>query len=175
VSRSGVITSSAKQVHVKRPCWDLEHCNDKLFLIRGKQIQICNIKGQELKLIEHDSARVAMFKDMTGISLSPDGQTIYVTDVDKNSVTSMTLDGNVNAVYKDKDLKKPGGITVDKDGYVYVYSTDTRSVHQMTADLSRVQIIIEDVSGGAITFSSTENKLYLGEGKCVSVYDLMTH
>jgi DNA-binding beta-propeller fold protein YncE len=175
VSSSGVITSTTKPVDVNSPCSYLEYCNDKLFLSLINEIQISNIKGQELKTIKHDSAGVAMFKYVMDISLSPDGQTIYVTDLDKSSVTSMTLDGNVKAVYKDKDLKEPAGITVDKDGYVYVRSTDTRSIHQLTADLSRVQIIIEDVSGRAITFSSTENKLYLSDGKCVSVYDLMKH
>jgi hypothetical protein len=160
VSTSGVIQST-NQVNKTDDFYnDMVHCKGNIYGVGSSQnkIDIFNMTGKIIRRIQTDDKGAALFHFLAGIALSPDGQTIYVTESLQHSVTSLTLDGKVKVIYTDKDLKLPVGITVDKYGYVYVRSS--QNINQLTADLNKVQVLVDDVNGMYITYSSTENKLY---------------
>jgi hypothetical protein len=62
---------------------------------------------------------------------------------------------------------------VDSDGYVYVCSVDTDCIHQLTADLSKVQVIIKFVGVWRCAFNKNDNSLYLDSDNEIKVYNLI--
>jgi DNA-binding beta-propeller fold protein YncE len=166
VSTSGVIQRTNQLYDVDVYYIDMVHCTGNIYGVLPGRVDKLNMTGKIIKTIYTDDKGYMM-----GIARSPDGQTLYVTDNEKHSVTSMTLDGQVKVIYKDKGLKRPVGITVDKHGYVYVCSYGTGNIQQFTADLNKVQVLI-DVWSNTITYSSTENKLYVRESNQIHMYSL---
>ncbi|XP_053391806.1 E3 ubiquitin-protein ligase TRIM71-like [Mercenaria mercenaria] len=135
-----------------------------LYLLRWDYIEVLDLHGKILRTIGLDHTI------LPSMAISPDKKTIYITNHDNNFVKSMTLDGKVTATYKDKDLEHPWGVTVDDEGFVYVRSKG--GIHQLTKFCTKVQIILDDVIGGSITHSGTNNILYVGEMGKVKVYEL---
>jgi DNA-binding beta-propeller fold protein YncE len=173
VSASGVIQTTNQLYDVEDLYEDMVHCKGNIYGINGiNMIDILNMTGEIIRTIKTDDKGTDLFGFLEGIALSPDGQTLYVTDRKQHSVTSLTLDGKVKAIYTDKDLKDPRDITVDKHGYVYVVSCGTHNIQQLTADLNKVQVLIDDVYGTEITYSSTENKLYTDDINNIKEYSL---
>lgn len=171
VSDSGIIRIT-KHLYVDNFYLDLVHYKGNLYGPFNHQVHKLNMNGEVVEKIQRDEQGANLFGFLQGIAINSDSKTIYLTDIEKQSVTSMTLDGTVKSVYKDKDLKDPSGITVDMDSYVYVRSTGTRSIHQLSVDLEKVQVFLEHVSGNDITYSCTENKLYTSFGSVISQYSL---
>jgi DNA-binding beta-propeller fold protein YncE len=175
VSTSGVIQSTNQVNNADGYYTDMVHCKGNIYGVRSFQnkIGIINMTGKIIRRIQTDDKGAAVFGILEGIALSPDGQTLYVTDSTQHSVISLTLDGKVKVIYTDKDLEgRPCGITADKYGYVYVRNRGTKNIHQLTADLNKVQVLIDDVTGNHITYSSTENKLYISCNNNINEYSL---
>ncbi|XP_053402331.1 E3 ubiquitin-protein ligase TRIM36-like [Mercenaria mercenaria] len=152
------------QIPVNIESDSMAYSRDKLFIVARNKIVVIDMQGQLLETIKTTYSK--------HIALSPDQETIYMTNVLDNTVTSMTLEGKIKTVYQDEDLKFPQGITVDNEGLVYVRNYGNSNVHQLTADCTKVQILIENVPGTTITYSNTEKRFYLGCANMVKVYQM---
>jgi DNA-binding beta-propeller fold protein YncE len=172
VSASGVIQRTNQVYNVGNWYHDMVHCEGNIYGVKENRIDVLNMTGKIIRTIQPDDNGEDLFGYLTGIALSPDRQTLYVTDSLKQHMTSMTMDGKVKVIYKDKALKDPRGITVDKHGYVYIRSWNTDNIHQLTADLNKVQVLIEDVYGIGIIYSSSEHKLYASDVNQINQYSL---
>jgi sugar lactone lactonase YvrE len=131
-------------------------------------VKILNMDGKVLSTIKTDSDGGKLFSCCFGIALSKDHNTIYVSDFNKDSVTSLTLDGHIKAIYKDKDLKQPWGITVDDEDNVYVCSTGNNCIHRLSPECEKLQVF-QDVNGHSVFH--TNNKLFVGH-KSIRIYDI---
>ena len=89
-----------------------DHCNDRIQVFTSSEHHIhtignqrhCPIKlGRPLSLLMHDNH-------------------IYVTNYFRNNVVVMNMSGEIIATFGEEYLERPEGITVDKDGFVYVTS-----------------------------------------------------
>jgi hypothetical protein len=173
VSTSGVILSTNQLYYVGDYYNSMVYCKGNIYGVRSFKIDILSMTGKIIGTIETDDKGADLFGGfLTKIALSPDGQTIYVTDGWRRGVTSLTMDGKVKAIYKDKEMMFPYGITVDKYGFVYFGSLYTNNIHQLTADLSKVQVFIDGDPGINITYSSTENKFYTDKCDNINEYSL---
>ena len=74
---------------------------------------------------------------------------IYVTDYDNNSVTLMSLNGDVKAVYKDKTdrLHSPYGVYVHTSGLVYVVGSESNTVHELDPESGEFKVVLEKKDG----------------------------
>lgn len=153
-----------RQIDAGGECIGIVCSGEDLIVSYVDKIQILNRKGEVLKKIDFLNG----FEYPDSLALSPDQETIYVSDMNMNSLTSMTFDGKVKVTYKDVDLKFPSTVTVDKDGSVYVCSTGSLSIQQLTEDCCKVQTL--DVAAASITFSSKGDKLYVGLLDKVQIY-----
>lgn len=173
INDAGCIVRTSKRIDIGKSGFnEVVHGKNRIFVRHDEEVQILDMEGHFIKSSKFEKTGRVKFGLIHGIAESNDGSSIYVTDGEENTITSFTSDGFVKHVYQDKDMVNPWGITVDNDGFVYVCSYGTSSIHQLTADLEKIQVIIEDFHGSCITFSSAENKLYLGSGKFISVYKL---
>jgi DNA-binding beta-propeller fold protein YncE len=165
VSTSGIISGTDKMIGVDC-CFDgMVFSNNCLYGTYAEAIHVVSMQGRKIRTITRSS-----FGWLYGIALSNDQSTIYVTSYDNHKVISMDLEGTVKATYT--DLNQPCGITVDSLGYVYVCSSGKRSVHQLSADLNKKQIIIQNVDSKYCTFNNTDNRLYLECLDTLKVFDM---
>ncbi|XP_060593003.1 uncharacterized protein LOC132747600 [Ruditapes philippinarum] len=137
----------------------------KFFMIDQQNMIIFDMGGNHVKTLPTRCATDIC----TGIAISPDEKVIYLTEPTENNVTSLTLDGKVNAVYRDRYMSKPEQITVDNEGYIYVCCED--NIYQLSGDLSYGHILIDD-RGMTITYCNSNHRLYLVYVNDVNVYKI---
>ncbi|XP_045202942.2 uncharacterized protein LOC123556356 [Mercenaria mercenaria] len=163
--------SEEKEIDVCGSCRGIAYGSGQLIVSFDKpesKVQILDETGQVTKIFEKDTFGNQLFSKPWYLGLSPDGFTIYVSDNSENTVTSLNLEGKVKGIYKDKDLKKPVGVTVDAAGTVYVVGSSMYSsnIHQLSENLMNVNVL-GDLGHGIIcprsaVFNNREQKLYVG-------------
>ncbi|XP_053401186.1 uncharacterized protein LOC128557615 [Mercenaria mercenaria] len=163
VSMSGSL-SKGHQIAADTFYIGLTYSRGNFFMSSLGKVRITDMQGKTLKTIN----TVVDIAD--SIAVSPHNETIYLASCSKNTVTSMTLDGKIKAIYKDNALKSPYGVTVDSEGLVYVLSSG--NTHQLTGDCNKIQTLLEDVYATEITFSHTDNRLYISLGSEIEVYQI---
>ncbi|XP_053405429.1 uncharacterized protein LOC128558954 [Mercenaria mercenaria] len=170
-SNSMTVTNS-DDIKVKGRCYGISCSNDYLivstvshFFHSGK-VQILDMSGNVLKVLDKDCNNKALFSNPLYLALSPDNETIYVSDWDKNTVTCLTFDGKIKAIYKDNQLLGPCQLTTDELGSVYVCGRLSNNVHQLSPLLNKVKILLDGSEELAypvsVSHCMNKNRLYLG-------------
>lgn len=170
VDESGSM-SIDNEIEVNGCCRGLAYSQGHLVVSFDKpesKLEILDTSGNVCKSFARDSLGNQLFTKPWYLALSPDQYTIYVSDNSRYTVTSLTLEGKVNAIYQESDLRKPVGLTVDPDGSVYVVGSSMYSstIHKLTDNCRKVQVF-ENYSHGiacprCITYCRKEHKLYVG-------------
>lgn len=155
--------SKSYSIEVNGICQDIVYNKGKLIVTFAfpNHIQVLNMNGRLIQKIE-PSHRVLEGSSYSSIGISPDHNIIYVIDQDQDSVFSMTTDGKIKAIYRDKLLEKPRSLTVDNKGYVYV--SGMAMVQKLSPDLTK-GVIVLDSSHRIKCMKSllhSENLLYVG-------------
>ena len=70
-----------------------------------------------------------------------------VTDTDTNTLTCVSIDGDCRFTYTGRDLKDPKGVTVDRDGNIYVCAQKSNAIHQIAPDGTRIKILLSQTDG----------------------------
>jgi hypothetical protein len=169
ISKSGLLSKTEGRISTTN-CLGIVYSSGNFIVAQGALgcIKILNMDGKVLSTIKTDSDGSQMFSSCYGIALSKDHNTIYVSDLEKESVTSLTLDGHIKAIYKHKDLKRPWGLTVDDEDNVYVCSTRSNCIHQLSPKCKKLQIFqIMNVH----SVFHTNNKLFVGHNS-IRIYDI---
>ena len=142
---------------------------DKTFIVSycnpGK-VEIINMTGNIVRIIETDPNGSQLFVSPYHVALSPDMSGMYVSDYEKQSVTLLTMYGDVKAVYKDNGLKHPAGIYVHKSGLVYLAGYISNTLHQIDPHSGEFRLLL-DATGGLncpwnISYCDVEDKMYVG-------------
>lgn len=163
VSKSGNLAKS-RQIEVGGACCGIV-CNKGNLIVSfvDGRVQILNVNGSVMKNITLCNDGKELFSRPGFLGLSLDHKTLYVSDRVNNSVTNLTLDGKVKAIYKNKDMRLPHGIAMDRDGNVYVCNLGVGNIHQLSEDGNKIQTL--DIPAGSMLFPSYTNKLYVAFDK----------
>lgn len=168
VSATGDITDTHRSMDVISPLYNgIIYSKHFFYTAALNQINIISMDGRTIKSIKDNS-----FGAIWGIALSNDHETIYICSYSKSTVFSLDLKGSVKAYFMDGDLNQPRGVTVDREGFVYVCCAGSRNVHRFSADLSTGHVIISGISVTACAFNQTENKLCLASNCDIKVYNM---
>lgn len=132
-------------------------------------VHLLNISGQEVAAIDKNAAGERLFTNPEFIAADKLGTTLYVTDYKRHSVTALKvlpnkIENKPAFVFTHRDLKGPKGVTVDKEGVLYVSGMDNRNIFRISPSGELVQIYRrrEDTEYyEAIALSSTGDKLYV--------------
>ncbi|XP_060579849.1 uncharacterized protein LOC132736676 [Ruditapes philippinarum] len=168
ISKSGLLSKTEGRIRTINICFGITYSSGNLIVSNLTCIKILNMDGKVLSTIKTDSDGEQLFYHCYGIALSKDHNTIYASDYDKDSVTSLTLDGHIKAIYKDKDLNGPWGLTVDDEDNVYVSSTGNNCIHRLSPECKKLQVF-QDVVVHSVFH--TNNKLFVGD-KNIRIYDI---
>ncbi|XP_053389552.1 uncharacterized protein LOC128552530 [Mercenaria mercenaria] len=135
-------------IKVDRGCWDIvynkhQDCFYVSYLEPESKIEVLKETGEILRVLDKDILGNKLFISPRNIALSFGERSLYVSDTGRDMVIKTSLEGKVETVYKDKDLKYPRGIAVDEDGSVFVCGERSNNIHQLAPDLSKIGITLE--------------------------------
>jgi DNA-binding beta-propeller fold protein YncE len=168
VSPSGIISDIQQVLDVKYPYKGIIHSNGRFYATVLNQVDVISIHGQFIETITDKS-----FRELWGIAVSNDHNTLYICSSNNDTVFSLNLNGKVKATFKGDELQGPLCLTIDREGYVYVCSQYTRNVHQLASDLSEGHVIISGEYVWTCAFNNTEKELCLGFGRSIKVFDII--
>ncbi|XP_060560026.1 uncharacterized protein LOC132720057 [Ruditapes philippinarum] len=129
-------------------------------------IKISSISGRIVKSFDKDDNGQNRFTYPVYLTISPDNSMIYVSDWSRNTVTCLTYAGEVNAIYKDDQLKNPQQLAVDEYGSLYVCGRESNNILQLSHDLSKIKILIDKRHGiirpTSIAYCQNTKRLFVG-------------
>ena len=138
---------SSTQIAQGLCCYGIAYCNNKLITCHSSNIKILDMSGNVLKDVAVESKGNPHFKDLHYLAVNPDTEIIYASDAVTNTVSSITFEGKVIAVFKDSQLSRPYELTVDESGAVFVCGQETNNVQQLSSDLTRVKTLLNENDG----------------------------
>lgn len=143
------------------------------------KVQLMNLQGRVLKSIKHDAHQNKLFHWPDYVAVSRDGNSIYVSDWQRNAVTCLSWKGEVTGVYKDGVGTKMAGIAIADDDSVYVCKRTSHSIVRLTPDCSVGKLILEEKHGlkypWSICFCDEERRLYVDNNRnsnTIAVFEL---
>ncbi|XP_053386625.1 E3 ubiquitin-protein ligase TRIM71-like [Mercenaria mercenaria] len=170
---------NTNDIRVSPPCHGIAYSNNNLIVSNEENgtVQILDMSGRIIRTIGKDSNGKPLFTKPWYLVVSPDNTTIYVSDYERHTVISLTVDGKVKAIYKDDQLKHPRQLTVDESGAVYVCGRWSYNVHQLSSDLTKVKILLNKGQGMnspmSVAYCKNNNTLYVGmRGRNIEVFNL---
>ncbi|XP_060588316.1 uncharacterized protein LOC132743771 [Ruditapes philippinarum] len=151
-------------------CFGIAYSNNHLVVSHNESftenINILSMSGEIVKSFDTDDNGQTLFNNPWYLTVSPDNSMIYVSDCDRHTVTCLTFDGTVKAIYKDDQLKCPLQLAVDEYGSVYVCGRDSNNVHQLSHDLTKVKILLDKNHGmytpASIAYCQNTKRLLVG-------------
>ena len=170
--------SIMKTIPVEDGCHGITSRQNKLFVTftRKPCVKILNSAGAVLQTIQTNSQGQNLFVNPQYITLSTDGRTFYVSDYDQQTVTSYNVTGGQINVYRHDELKRPTGLTVIENKFLFVCGSD--NLHEISGLCEHIQIVLDrkDVGGRPCTvlYNRTNNRIYISclVDKFVSVFKL---
>ncbi|XP_053384908.1 uncharacterized protein LOC123536777 isoform X2 [Mercenaria mercenaria] len=162
MSTSGQL-SEVKKIPVKCKCMGITYHQDHLYVVcqSPNSVLVLDTKGnvQNTISLNNDIFNVPQY-----IVVSEDSRHIYISDFDNNCIVSITLQGDVAAVYKHGELEGPEGMVMLDDGSLLVCSFYYPGrIHHMSGDLKQVQIMTDRLSGPkSICYSHHHDEVYIG-------------
>ena len=129
---------------------DLIHvsCFDSHAKYEG-DIRILGLYGNEKKRFDKTVDNVGLFTEPFNITVSGDGNVIYVSDMGTNTLTCLDSMGNVIYQYSD-GLKKPSGMFVDTKGNVIFCNREKNTVEVITAAGKHHNVLVSNDQHGII-------------------------
>jgi hypothetical protein len=139
-------------------------------------IKILSMSGKIVKTFDNHDYGQDMFIEPWYIIVSPDNTLIYVSDWYKHTVTCLTIEGEVKAVFIDDQLKIPRQLAVDEYGSIYVSGAKFKNIHQLSSDLTEVQILSNKSHGlnqpESVAFCQNTKRLFVGLPNKIKVFQV---
>ncbi|XP_060607868.1 uncharacterized protein LOC132760000 [Ruditapes philippinarum] len=148
-------------------CRGIAYNNDNLVVSYDdpSKVEIMNLHGKVLRCLKADASGIPLFERPYYVMSSSDGESVYVSDNEKHSVTRLAYDGEILATYKDTELRCPRGLVVCRDGSLLVCSSHGHSVHLISSECNKLKIMLRRKEGGefcqAICYFDASDTLYL--------------
>lgn len=106
------------------------------------------------------------FSDPHFLLLSENSKLIYISDQDKDSVISITLQGEVMDVYKDTDLEGPLGMLMLDDGSMIVCCF-VGNIYHISGDMKQGQTTVYGLNNPySICYNHQLHEVYIGSDDC---------
>jgi DNA-binding beta-propeller fold protein YncE len=171
--------TNTENIEVGGNCSGVAVSNNKLivsYTTYPAKVEILDMSGKVLKIFDKDHHGNCLFGDPLYLTISADNTVIYVSDMGKNCVIGLTFDGKVKAIYKDDQLKSPCQLTVDRSGAVFVCGRLSNKIHQLSPDLTKVNILLDEEQGMnvpvGVAYCQKNNRLYVSQRDHIKVFDL---
>ncbi|XP_053384925.1 uncharacterized protein LOC123537572 [Mercenaria mercenaria] len=104
-----------------------------------------------------------IFKHPKHLVVSEDSRHIYINDYVSDCLVSITLQGDVSAVYKHNALSGQRGMVMLDDGSLLVCCYNSNTIHHISGDLKQGQTMIDYLQRPhSICYSHYHDEVYIG-------------
>ncbi|XP_045191268.2 uncharacterized protein LOC123548098 [Mercenaria mercenaria] len=168
--------TTTKQLKLDHSCFGLAYKDGKLFVSdRSASLYIHDMDGSMLRKITTDQQGNTIFSDNRHISLSSNGDRIYVADVYKGLVT-VDLQGDYESTCNDPDLVPLEAVCTDGRGNIFTCGWGQSNIVQMNEKTKKKLGIIGKVKDTQSACFGPEQKLlvvttYLRD--TIDIYELV--
>jgi len=149
-----------RELPVERGCSAVLHIDGNLFVSYAYpcKIETMSLHGTKRKMFHFEFIKWPEYMD-----LSQDNNAIYISDFGEG-VTRLSLDGTVEATYKDEKLSGPSGIVgVGPQGRLLMCGYHTCNIHLLEPDLTKGNTLLqEDARLKCLSFCHSTCRLYVG-------------
>ena len=126
-------------LHLNTKCWGVCVAGDKLFTSCHKnsgegEVRILDVDGNLLQQIGINQDCSFLFTRSCYTTVSPSEKKIFVSDLDKDTVTCMTMDNHVICQYRDNEMKRPRRLYCDGGANILVCGGGSENVQVITAE-----------------------------------------
>ncbi|XP_053383720.1 uncharacterized protein LOC128549950 [Mercenaria mercenaria] len=157
--------SISRSIPMKQRCKGITYHQGKLYVVcwDPNSVHIVDIQGNVNNII---SLNREIFAAPNYILLSKDARHIYISNYTSHSVVSVTLQGDVLAVYEHQDLSKPMGMAMLDDGSLLVCCYYNNAIHHISGDLKQGRTISDGLQRlQSICYNHHQQEVYIG-GYC---------
>ncbi|XP_045174717.2 uncharacterized protein LOC123536015 [Mercenaria mercenaria] len=154
--------STVHNIPVKSECYGITYHQDHLYVVckYPYSVLVLDKQGTDWYMI---SLNNEIFKYPEYIVVSKDSRHIYISDYGIDCIVSITLQGDVSAVYKHERLSGPRGMVMLDDGSLLVCCYTSRTIHHISGDLKKGQKMIDDLPWTrSICYSHHHDEVYIG-------------
>ncbi|XP_053383696.1 E3 ubiquitin/ISG15 ligase TRIM25-like [Mercenaria mercenaria] len=136
----------------------------------ASKLSIIHIQGNVQNTI---SLNNKVFDSPHYIVFNEDSRLIYISNYLTHNVVSITLQGDVSAVYEYKDVRKPLGMLMLEDGSLLVCCMFTGIIHRISGDLKQGQTMIDGLTfPRSICYNRHLQEVYIGCENQLKVFSL---
>ncbi|KAL4235003.1 hypothetical protein ACF0H5_006642 [Mactra antiquata] len=142
--------SMGKDFQVNGECRGIDCKLGQLFVsyVSPGKVEILDMKGTVLKSFAGSNPETELFKWPGYISvITEPKQWIYVSDKERDTVTRMTMDGQIDQSFFGQNMKGPRGVAIDDNGFVFVCGRNSNTLCQILFKTKSVERLLERKDG----------------------------
>ncbi|XP_045174587.2 uncharacterized protein LOC123535892 [Mercenaria mercenaria] len=155
--------STVRKFPVKVDCRGIDYHQGHLYIVSNylKCVYVTDTQGNVQNTIKLDDK---IFDIPYYLLLSKDLRHIFISDVGRHSVISITLQGDISAEYKNKDFKDPRGMMMLDDGSLLVCCYRANgSIHRISSDLKQCHTMMNGLSlPYTLCYNHDQHEVYVG-------------
>ena len=130
---------AGRVLQLNKQYWGVRVAGDKIFTSchndRGEgEVRILDLDGNIHRRVGINQDGSFLFKWPTYITVNPSEEKIFVSDLDKDNITCITVDNRVIYQYSDDEMKRPRGLYCDSGDNILVCGDNSNNVQVITAE-----------------------------------------
>lgn len=152
-------------------CFGIKHVRGKFFALcydgKPPALKVISSDGRELAAIGVDDDGSPLFSRPIYVTSNNAGTVIYVSDERRGCITCLTETSEHCYTYSTIDLSHVAGITLDREGNLYVCRNHAKSVQVVSPEGDRIKTIVsrEEITyPRAIAYDEKEDRLLITQG-----------
>lgn len=158
-----------RSINVDGNCYGICAFEEKLILCLNNsgKVHIITLTGQVIVSVKTDNKRHISLNDPEYITIVEEFgiPVIHVSDYKKNTITKLSLEGQVLSTYTHKDWRGVDGLTAAGDGQLLICNYENDTIDVVSRGGKTIQTLLTNVHGikkpESICFSAAQNTLYV--------------
>ena len=160
-----------RTIQLDKKCVAVDVSGGEIYITCGEseqgEIRILDMSCNERRRISLSRVMATyMLKKPRYIAVSAFSGKIFITDLETETLTCLTSDGQLVYQYKDEKLDRPRGILVDSDDNVLLCYSDSHTIVVITPDGRKHGTLLSDKDGikwpGALAYRTRDNTVIVG-------------
>ena len=160
-----------RSINVDRECWGVQVVDDLIYVTCHNnpgvgEVLILDMNGTVTRRLGQLDKKPPMFSSPHYITVCPSSRKMFVSDEDTATVSCLLSGGTVVNQYKDKDLKNPAGVCVDRGGNAIVCGWYSDNVQVIRADGTKCCTLLTSQDGVSrpysVAYRESDKTLILG-------------
>ena len=160
-----------RTIQLDKACWGVDVSGGEIYITCGEseqgEIRILDMSCNEMRRISLSRVMATyMIKNPWYIAVSAFSGKIFITDLETETLTCLTSDGQLVYQYEEQRLGYPGGILVDSADNVLLCHSDSHTIVVITPDGRKHDTLLSDKDGikcpVALVYRTRDNTVIVG-------------